>query len=213
MNADAMNTFRRLSNGLLIGAAIIVVPVCVAPTCAFAQPSTERLTEQGRKLAIDISVGTESVDFGTVVNVERERGAGRLLALSVGARWRLSAGAGISATGFVLRRPSSARFYFPEGTPPRADGHEVIVAVGPTLDVQARLAGPLLGALLAGIGIVPTARNSATNTSQSGVMPMLGVQLRYRRLTLTQHLLFLQEAELVIQTRREFYPISLGWRF
>jgi hypothetical protein len=39
------------------------------------------------------------------------------------------------------------------------------------------------------------------------------VQLRYRRLTLTQHLLFLQEAELVIQTRREFYPISLGWRF
>ena len=32
-------------------------------------------------------------------------------------------------------------------------------------------------------------------------------------LTLTQHLLFLQEAELVIQTRREFYPLSLGWRF
>jgi hypothetical protein len=63
------------------------------------------------------------------------------------------------------------------------------------------------------MAIVPTATNSATNNSQSGVMPMLGVQLRYRRLTLTQHLLFLQEAELVIQTRREFYPISLGWRF
>ena len=213
MNASARNTLRRRATGLLVGATIIVVPLCVAPTCAFAQPSNDKLSEQGRKVTIDVSVGTESVDLGTIINVERERAAGRLLALSVGARWRLSAVAGISATGWVLRRPSSARFYFPEGTPPHADGHEVIVAIGPTLDVQARLAGRLHGALLAGMAIVPTATNSATNNSQSGVMPMLGVQLRYRRLTLTQHLLFLQEAELVIQTRREFYPISLGWRF
>jgi hypothetical protein len=114
MNASARNTLRRRATGLLVGATIIVVPLCVAPTCAFAQPSTDKLSEQGRKVTIDVSVGTESVDLGTIINVERERAAGRLLALSVGARWRLSAVAGISATGWVLRRPSSARFYFPK---------------------------------------------------------------------------------------------------
>lgn len=183
------------------------------PLCAAAQPSTDQLIDQGRRLTFDVSIGTESLDFGTIVNVERERGAGRLLALSAGARWRMAANAGISATGWLLRRPSGTRYYYATGAPPASDGHEQILAIGPTLDVQARLAGALHGAVLLGVALVPDASNSAINRHASGSMSMLGAQLRYRRLTLTQHLLFLHAAEMAIQTRREFYPISLGWRF
>ena len=74
-----------------------------------------------------------------------------------------------------------------------------------------------------GLGLAPYARHHRTDatlarsaepvTTASGAVWTLGLAVRWRRLELEQHVIVLFGAEEAISTNKEYYPITLGWRF
>lgn len=75
-----------------------------------------------------------------------------------------------------------------------------------------------------GLGLAPYARHRALGTSTfpqpaqplttaSGGIWNLGLALRWRRLVLEQHIVVPFGAEEAISVNKEYYPITLGWRF
>jgi hypothetical protein len=74
-----------------------------------------------------------------------------------------------------------------------------------------------------GLGFAPYVRHHRTDTTFAqfvkpvttarGAMWTLGLALRWRRLVLEQHVIVLFGAEEAVSVNKEYYPITLGWRF
>jgi hypothetical protein len=194
----------------LLGAALLLIAMPVK-----AQPSTGTLWP-ARRWVVDVAAGPE-VGFLTGSLGGADGREGSAFGVMGALRGRLAAHVYLGATGWhVERRPQANRFLS------GSNRHDRITALG----VEAMLGIPLyrhvrlsatggVGAALSvrSTGTAAVAGNVTNSRSGSGSMPMFGVTLEIGRLQLSQKALLLLGAGRVIVDYREYYPLTVGWRF
>lgn len=152
--------------------------------------------------------------MGPLAGWTTTRRTGDVRAFSAAARWRSDdlLGARLGAWWIHGRNP--------------AYGSSVddVLAIAGDVDLAVSIPGTSITLSPAGgLGFAPYARHHRTDTTlaqfvkpvttANGAIWTLGLALRWRRLVLEQHIIVLFGAEEAISTNKEYYPITLGWRF
>jgi len=186
-------------------AAVLCIAV-MSPSVAEAQPSTERLWPD-RRWMFDVAVGTELMDLGTSVGVERGTSRGRVWAGTAAARGRVASHIYVGPTAwFVHRHVGEAIGYRQSAGTQRISALGAELMLGVPVRRQVRISASLG---IAGAFSV----EGADGRSGSGKLPMFGATLEVGPLHLSQKVLILLGAEDVVPEFREYYPITIGWRF
>ena len=202
------------------GLALLMV-VALVPGRSEAQ-STEPL--RSSPIRVELSAGAEVLP-GLTSGTAR---SGRPFVASAAARWQTDAAVGIRAAGWWLRRGSESHFEG-ESYSSHADVTEQLFGVVLSGDL-AWSAGPVTIGPSAGLGLAPRVTNrwhsiergrSGPGTVQedrgevrsTGRSWTLGLALRVGHLVVEQHAVGLLGAERAVYESREFYPLTVGWRF
>lgn len=206
---------RRIASALALAALL-------APPRAAAQPSTARLDEE-RRWSTEVSLGRETPLFDGGVTYSAE--GAHAWAGMVARRWAPSeAPVGVRVTGWWLQRHAERTEAGGPGTQDRFEIDERIAAVGVAADVAIRLGSRVRLSPSLGVGVVPFAHTRSDYTFSDGThgrasyrstgrLWSAGLAVRVGRLVLEQHLIGLLGAHHVGAVRREYYPLTLGWRF
>lgn len=209
---------RRIARGL----AFAVVTLGLAPS-AVAQPSTARLEEEPR-WSTELSIGRETPLLDGVFAHSGGDGMPALAAI-VARRWAPSGSpVGVRATGWWLRRQGAWSVDYGDGPPFRYEVEETLAALGLAVDLGFRFGSRVRVAPALGVGLVPVARSRTATTSPngersdtegsgSGRMWSAGLAVRVGRLVLEQHVIGLLGASHIGAVRREYFPLTIGWRF
>lgn len=195
-----------------------VAALLAAAPAAHAQ-STDRLDPVTRPLRLEVSLGIEAVPLPFPGAAPGGTG-GTVLAGVVAPRWQGDGPAGIRASAWWIQRRMESR---------DAASRDRLIAFTLSGDVALRVWRRVTVAPSLGLGMVPSARavrtvsrssagapgTTAARLSQtgSGTMWTAGLAVRAGRLVVEQHLLGLLGAEEAIREHREYYPITIGWRF
>lgn len=189
--------------------AALALSSAVAPNAAAQSTSRESL--DSRPWRFEPSGGAE---VGPLAGWTTTRRAGDVRAFSAAARWRSDdlLGARIGSWWIHGRNP---------GYNSSVDD---VLALSGDVDLALSIPGtPITIAPSGGLGFAPYARHHRTDTAlaqptksvttASGAIWTLGLALRWRRLVLEQHVVVLFGAEEAISVNKEYYPLTLGWRF
>ncbi|HSQ30318.1 MAG TPA: hypothetical protein VLN49_10735 [Gemmatimonadaceae bacterium] len=174
--------------------------------------STRRESLDRRPWRVEVSGGTE---VGPLAGWTTTRQAGDVRTVMAAARWQSDdlLGARIGAWWIHGRNPGYD------------NSVDEVLAVSGAVDLAVPIPGTSFSvAPSGGLGFAPYARHHALGTSSvpqpaqqvrtaSGGIWSLGLALRWRRLVLEQHVVVLFGAEEAISVNKEYYPITLGWRF
>ncbi len=199
------------------GAAVVAL---LAVAEAHAQ-STDRLDPAGRSLRVEVSLGAELLPLPFVPAGPPGSG-GSVWAGVVAPRWQGDGPAGIRASAWwIQRRVGDGE----TSGPPEAQAswrRDRLIAMALSGDVAIRVWRGVTLAPSIGAGVVASARGERTlpgasparvSKSGSGRLWTAGLAVRAGRLVIEQHLLGLLGAEDVVLENREYYPITVGWRF
>jgi hypothetical protein len=192
---------RRVSAG---AAFLIATLSCIAA----AQPSTASV-RRVKPWTMEVGAGFE----GPITIGES---AGDVFALHGGTRVALAGSpAGIRLGGYWIRRG----FSVVENGQKRSVSQHVLGAAF-AADVEIPIAKDAAVAPFAGVGLAPYVHASAPHYSYyqhegtgSGTLWTLGLSLRVGKLLVQQHLIGLLGADFTIPEYREYYPLTIGWRF
>lgn len=191
--------------------AMIVALTLVAPM-ARAQPSTAKLWPD-RPWVVDVAAGPE-VGFLTGGFGSSDGREGRAYGVMGAVRARLATHVFLGATAWRLGR-SSKPFTAQGGT--RTDhvttiGFEAMLG----LPVYRRVRLSATGGLGAAISVTSSGAppgGPSRPGSGTGTMPMFGATLEVGRLQFSQKALILLGADDVVTEFREYFPLTVGWRF
>jgi hypothetical protein len=171
-------------------------------TAAAAQPSTERLMSAGGITRIEVGIGGEWLAF-------TGDPSGSVAAMHAGFRTELDE----SPVSFRMDAIALARFFSgmnSNGQPLDARHHVFGVIAGS--DIEIPFGRDMSIAPMIGAGFAPFTKSTA-RPSGSGTLWMAGVQLRLRRLLVRQQFIGLGGAQESVPQFREFFPLTVGWRF
>jgi hypothetical protein len=213
--ARAARRARRRPNGRRVAGAACAA-LCAAgvlrPAACGAQPSTTGLETGTRSWAVEAGAGYEALTYvrdGVVVGAARRAVAARL-----GVRRRFAGspvGARLDAWG-VRRRSEAGAFQRTESLLALGLGVDIAIPLGTRVRLE-----PMLGA-----GLVPRARGTTDagpspgfypGATESGRVFTAGLTLRVGHVVVAQHALVLLGAERAIPSSREYFPLTVGWRF
>lgn len=202
------------------GAAVVAL-LAGAAAEARAQ-STDRLDPAGRSLRVEVSLGPELLPLPFVPTGPPGSG-GSVWAGVVAPRWQGDGPAGIRASAWLIQRRVGDE---DASGPPEAQAswrRDRLVAMSLSGDVAIRVWRGVTLAPSIGAGVVASARGERTvyqgnspvrvSKSGSGRLWTAGLAVRAGRLVIEQHLLGLLGADDVVLDNREYYPITVGWRF
>jgi hypothetical protein len=167
------------------------------PQGAGAQLSTRGLLG-AKPNTVETSIGTEVLPF-------RDYGGNRAVAALAGVRHELDAvPVGIRVTGWWIHHGA--------GSVTEVDN---IYAVTGALDFAVRLTEDAALEPYVGGGVAPYAESDFGGTKSSESTPVMaaGVTLRLRHVLIGQHAFIVSGAKRTITRRREFFPLTVGWRF
>ena len=189
--------------------AVLALSAALAPNAAAQSTSRESL--DARRWRFELSGGAE---VGPLAGWTTTRRAGDVRALSAGARWRSDdlLGARLGARWIHGRNPGYLTSV------------DDLLAVAGDVDLAASIPGTSITiSPSVGLGFAPYVRHHRTDTALAqfvgpvttakGTIWTLGLALRWRRLVLEQHIIALVGANKAISDNKEYYPITLGWRF
>lgn len=192
--------------------ALGAVALLAATTNAVMGQSTTRESLERRSWRVELSGGAE---VGPLAGSTTTRAAGDVRTVLAAARWQSDdlLGARIGT-------------WWIHGRNRQGDNSvDDVLAVSGALDLAIPIPGTSVTvAPSGGLGVVPYARHRVLGnaavpsptrsvTTANGGIWNVGLALRWRRLVLEQHLIVLFGAEEAISTNKEYYPITLGWRF
>ena len=164
-----------------------------------AQLSPRRMAGQ-KANSVEAAVGTELLPF-------RSDYDGRAVATMVGLRHRFDVTlVAARVTAWWLHRTVDS-----SGQPPETDD---IVALTGALDIPIEIDEDMTLEPYAGAGIAPLRETDfgGTEFSRTAAVFVGGVAFRVRHLVLAQHI-FLAPNRATTRFRREFFPLTIGWRF
>jgi hypothetical protein len=204
---------------------VLVVAMSVA-TGAQAQ-STSRLGQEENPLRLELSAGFDHSSSNNSYG-----GPGTVLTGAAAVRWSPPTGwAGVRATLFGIQRRSH---YFAQYSATDSDDIERedrVVALALSADASFRIWRDLTVAPAVGAGFSPYVHGQQTVTrtrntpstapnpfddsspSENGAIWTAGVALRYRHLVIEKQVIGLLGANNSVGENREYYPLSIGFRF
>jgi hypothetical protein len=200
-------THRRAHHAYLV--CVLAAGLTAAPSAA-AQPSTGKLWPD-QPWVVDVAAGPELAFLTGGLFGGSDGREGNAFGIMGAARGRLATHVFLGVTGWHLQRSSNIGF----GAASRSNTDRIT-----TLGVEAMMGLPVHRRVrvsaTGGLGAAISVRSSGgigVRGSGSGSMPMFGVTLEVGRLQLSQKALLLLGAEDVIVEFREYFPVTVGWRF
>ena len=202
--------------------AAVLAACVIAAVPALAQPSTEGL-EPARAWVVEAGAGFEALTH--VDDSFDDSGVRRALAARVGVRRRFGGtpvAVRLDAWG-LQRRTEHVGGSAPPGQPDvavRRTDRLLALALGVDLDV--RLGERVHLEPMVGAGLVPWARGTTNahperwpypSATETGQLLAAGLSVRLGRVVLAQHALILLGADRAVPQSREFFPLTVGWRF
>ena len=192
----------------VLGAAALLA---VATSAAMGQ-STSRESLDRRPWRVELSGGAE---VGPLAGWTTTREAGDVRTLMAAARWQSDdlLGARIG-TWWIHGRNAQGD-----------NSVDDVFAISGALDLAIPIPGTSVTvAPSGGLGVAPYARHHVLGTAAlpqparpvttaNGGIWNVGLALRWRRLVLEQDIIVLFGAEEAISSNKEYYPVTLGWRF
>jgi hypothetical protein len=169
---------------------------------AGAQPSTDRLLTSGPAIRWEAGIGGEWLAF-------TGDPSGSVVASHGGVRTEL----GESPVAFRLDAIMLGRYFSArdQNGQPVAARHVVIGALA-GIDIEIPFGRDASFAPMFGVGPAPLARATG-QLHDSGTLLMAGLQLRFGHLLVRQQFISLDGADRAIRQFREYYPLTVGWRF
>jgi hypothetical protein len=169
---------------------------------AAAQPSTERLLTAGGITRWEVGIGGEWLAF-------TGDPSGSVVASHAGFRNELDESpVSFRVDAVVLSRYFSARDQ--NGQPVAA--RQIVIGAITGSDVEIPFGRDASVAPMFGVGPAPIAR-STSRPNDAGVLLMAGVQLRLGHLLIRQQFIAVPGTNAGIPQFREYYPLTVGWRF
>lgn len=173
---------------------------------------TKDLVPPERPLMLEISAGTQLLDFGW-----EDAKSGRVLAASAAMRWVPPGSmAGLRVTAWWIQRNDAARHGYPLST----NAMHRVLGVAISGDMHRRLGANVSIAPSLGLGLAPSVHStddtfqpSGGSATSSGSLWTLGLAVRAGPVVIEQHLIGLLGAERAIPWSREYFPLTLGIRF
>ena len=191
---------------------------------ARAQPSTSRLPEadaQSRALRFEVSAGASVVPIPDIVGVSSSDDLPEPYALLAALRWSAESAGGVRLMTVWLGRDQTLHLY-DQGNPRRSEIAQRLLGLAGAVDAswrpsrRASVAMSLGGGLASARGGHQTWTSSGSSVeraTETGRLIMAGLALRYRSLVIEQHGIVLLGAEGAVPFNREFFPLTIGWRF
>lgn len=185
---------------------VIVAAALVALARAAGAQSTDDLVPR-KPWSVEAAIGRELEESAYAPRPWGVYAAVRRTAGDFGG-WRLMA--------WHLGRSMST--YFSNGEERRVKHNVTALAFG--VDMELKVARKLFLEPFLGAGLAAASANGSTYGTQSPYKPndtgrviVGGAALRYRALTIQQHLVILHGAQMTITEFREYYPVMIGVRF
>jgi hypothetical protein len=169
---------------------------------AAAQPSTDRLLTAGPITRWEVGIGGEWLAFSGDPS-------GSVVASHGGFRTELSESpVSFRIDAIALGRYFSARDQNGQSVAAR----QIVLGAIAGSDIEIPFGRDASFAPMAGLGIAPYAKSTSRPT-ESGRLWMIGVQVRLGHLLIRQQFIGLTDADQAIDRFREYYPLTVGWRF
>lgn len=182
--------------------ARLVSTLLLIASSAAAQPSTERLLTSGPVTRWEVGIGGEWLAF-------TGDPSGSVVASHAGFRTELDESrVALRVDAIALGRFFSARDQ--NGQPVNAT--QTVVGALAGMDIEMPFGRDASFAPMVGVGPAPYAR-ATSQLHDSGMLLMAGFQLRLGRLLIRQQFIGLSDADRAIRQFREYYPLTVGWRF